>query len=197
MVFNIINKFNIPFIWTYHLALDGKSWFYIYTCIDSYILLGTPCDQNGNDLPKDSPPPPPDANSILPPLGDWTLLMSLLIRYSPMTSYFQLSIILLTPQILQHTPRWHNLLWHLCEPLHDHHQLYPIPIAPLAQHHIVDLLYDLWTTLFYFPFLVLFLLPDVSCHSPTNHKSSHHAVRTFTTHSPHTNLVLVLLIFCI
>ena len=193
MVFNIINKFNIPFIWTYHLALDGKSWFYIYTCIDSYILLGTPCDQNGNDLPKDSPPPPPDANSILPPLGDWTLLMSLLIRYSPMASYFQLSIVFLTPQILWHIPHWRNLQQHS----HNHHWLYPIPITPSAWHHVKDLPYDLWTTLFHFPFLVSFLLPNVSYCGPTDHKSSHHVVGTLPSVFLHMNLVLVWFIVCI
>ena len=62
-------------------------------------------------------------------------------------SYFWLSIIFLTPQILWHAPHWHNLP---CNS-HDHHQLYPILIAPSAWHHVVDLPYDLWTTLFYFP----------------------------------------------
>ena len=53
-------------------------------------------------------------------------LMSLLIRYSPMASYFWLSIIFLTPQILQHISCQHDLPWDSC----DHHQLYPIPTTP-------------------------------------------------------------------
>ena len=34
--------------------------------------LGTPCNVHGNDLPKDTLPPPLDPNSNLPPQGDWT-----------------------------------------------------------------------------------------------------------------------------
>ena len=119
--------------------------------------------------------------------------MSLPIRYSPMASYFWLSIIFLTLQILQHAPCQHDLPWPLC----DHHWLYPIPITPLAWYHIGDLPYDLWTTLLYFPFLVSFLLPNASCRGPTNHKSSHHVIRTLPYVSLHMNLVLVLLIICI
>ena len=44
----------------------------------------------------------------------------------------------------------------LPRPSCDHHQLYPIPIAPSVQYHIRDLPYDLWTTLFIFSFLSLF-----------------------------------------
>ena len=91
--------------------------------------------------------------------------MSLPTRYSPMASYFRLSIIFLTPQILWHAPHWCDLLW----PSHDHHWLYPIPIAPLAWYHIRDLPYDLQTMLLYFPFLVSFLLPDAPYHSLTPH----------------------------
>ena len=76
--------------------------------------------------------------------------MSLPSRYPPMASYFRLSIIFLTLQILRHLPCWHNLLW----PSRDHHRLYPIPIAPLVQYHVGDLSYDLWTTSLHFPFLV-------------------------------------------
>ena len=123
--------------------------------------------------------------------------MSLPIGYPPMPSYFWLSIIFLTPQILRHPPHWCNLLRPLCKPSHNHHQLYPIPITPLVRHHIGDLPYDLWTTLLYFPFLVSFLLPNASCRGPTNHKSSHHVIRTLPYVSPHMNLVLVLLIICI
>ena len=83
-------------------------------------------------------------------------LMSLLIRHSPMASYFWLSIIFLTPQILWHAPCWCDLLWHSCKPSHDHHWLYPIPITPLAWYHIEDLPYDLQTMLFLFSFLSLF-----------------------------------------
>ena len=54
--------------------------------------------------------------------------MSLPIRYSPMASYFWLSIIFLTPQVLRHAPRWRDLLWHLHKPSHNHQWLYPIPI---------------------------------------------------------------------
>ena len=57
--------------------------------------------------------------------------------------------------------------------------------------------YDPQTTLLHFPFLVSFLLPNASFHSPTNHRSLHHAIRTLLYVSPHTNLVLVLLIICI
>ena len=73
----------------------------------------------------------------------------------PMASYFYLSIIFLLLQILRHTPHQCNLPWSSC----NHHQLYPIPITLSAWHHIIDLPYDLWTTLFYFPFLVPFLYP--------------------------------------
>ena len=111
-------------------------------------------------------------------------VMSFLIRYSPMASYFCLSIILLPLQILQHAPCWHDLL-------HDHHRLYPIPITLSAWQHVVDLPYDLPTTLFYFPFLFPFLLPNMSCRGPTNHKPSHHMVRTLPSVSLHTNLVLI------
>ena len=121
------------------------------------------------------------------------LVMRLLIRYSPMASYFYFSIILLAPQILQHAPHRHDLPHDSC----DHHRLYPIPLAPLAQHHVVDFPYDLWTSLFYFPFLVPFLLPNTSCCGPTDHKPSHHMVRALPSVSPHTNLVLVLLIICL
>ena len=81
-----------------------------------------------------------------------TAVMSLPIRYSPMTSYFRLFIIFLTPQILQHAPHQCNLPWPSC----DHHRLYPIPIAPSVQYHIRDLPYDLCTTLCIFSFLSLF-----------------------------------------
>ena len=69
--------------------------------------------------------------------------------------------------------------------------------SSLAWHHIVDLSYDLWTTLFYFPFLVPFLLPNMSCCGPTDHKPSHHMVRILPSVLPHMNLVLILLIVCI
>ena len=111
-------------------------------------------------------------------------LMSLLIRYSPMASYFCLSIIFLPLQILHHGPHQHDLP-------HDHHWLCPIPIALLAQHHVVDLAYDLRTMLFYFPFLVPFQLPDAPCCGLTSHKPSHHMVRTLPSGSLHTNLVLI------
>ena len=113
------------------------------------------------------------------------LLMSLPIRYSPMAFYFWLSIIFLTPQILRHQPCWHSLLQPLCKGLHDHHQLYPIPIAPSAQCHVRDLPYDLWTTLLYFPLLVSFLLPNTFCRGLTDHRSSHRTVRTLPYVSPH------------
>ena len=89
-------------------------------------------------------------------------LMSLLIRYSPMASYFWLSLIFLTPQILCHAPCWCDLLWHLWKPSHDHHWLYPIPITPLARYHVRDLSYDLQTTSLHFPFLVFSLYPMYS-----------------------------------
>ena len=85
-------------------------------------------------------------------------LMSLPIRYSPMVFYFRLSIIFLTPQVLQHLLRWRDLL----QPSHDHHRLYPIPIAPLVWYHVGDLPYDLWTTLLHFPFLVFSPYPTHS-----------------------------------
>ena len=124
-------------------------------------------------------------------------LMSLPIRYLPMASYFRLSIIFLALQILRHLPRRCDLFWLSCKPSHDHHQLYPIPIASSVQYHIRDLSYDLWTTLLHFPFLVSSLLPDASFCSPTNCRSSHHVIGTLPYTSPHTNLVLVLLIVCI
>ena len=123
----------------------------------------------------------------------WTCgvtLMSLLIKYSPMASYFRLSTIFLPLWILRHLPHWCNVL---C----DHHRLYPIPITLSAQHQVVDFAYDLWTTQCYFPFLVPFLLPDVCCRRLTDHKPSHHMVRALPSISPHTNLVLILLIICI
>ena len=110
--------------------------------------------------------------------------MSFLIRYSPMTSYFCLSIIFLPPPILHHAPC-------RCDLLCDHHRLYHIPITLSAQHHIVDSAYDLWTTLFYFPFSVPFLLPNMPCHGLTSHNPLHHVVRTLPSVSPHTNLVLI------
>ena len=75
--------------------------------------------------------------------------------------------------------------------LYDHHQLYPIPIALSAQHHIVDLAYDLQTTLLYFPFLVPFQLPDAPCCRPTSHKPLCLTVRALLPVLPHTNLVLI------
>ena len=54
-------------------------------------------------------------------------LMSLPIRYPPIPSYFQLSIIFLTLQILQHPPRWCDLFWPSHKPSCNHHRLYPIP----------------------------------------------------------------------
>ena len=103
-----------------------------------------------------------------------------------MASYFWLSIIFLTLQILRHPLCQHDLPQPSCKGSHNHHWLYPIPIAPLAQYHVGDLPYDLWTTLLYFPFLVSFLLPDICCHGLTDHRSSHLAIRTicFATHKP-------------
>ena len=79
--------------------------------------------------------------------------MSLPIRYSPMAFYFWLSIVFLTPQVLQHD---------LFRPLRDRHRLYPIPIAPSARYHVGDLSYDLQTTLLHFPFLVFSPYPTHS-----------------------------------
>ena len=73
----------------------------------------------------------------------------------------------------------------------------PYTIAPSVQYHVRDLPYDLWTTLLYFPYLVSSLLSNASFHGPTDHRSSHHAIGTLPYASPHTNLVLVLLIICI
>ena len=90
--------------------------------------------------------------------------------------------------------------------LSDHHAIttdYTLYlIAPSAQYHVGDLLYDLWTTLLYFSFLVSSLLPDTSFRSPTNHRWSHHVIGTLPYVSLHMNLVLILLIvsiedFCI
>ena len=83
-----------------------------------------------------------------------------------------------------------NLFW----PSRNHHQLYPIPIAPLVWCHVGDLSYDLQTTLLHFPFLVSSLLPDASFRGPTNHRSSHRTMGTLPYASLHTNLVLILLI---
>ena len=129
-------------------------------------------------------------------LGLWHghVLMSLPIRYPPMASYFQLSIILLTLQILQHPLHQRNLPWPSHEGSRNHHRLYPIPIAPSVWYHVGDLPYDLWT---YFPFLVSSLLPDASFHGPTNHRLSHCTIGTLPYALPHMNLVLILLIVCI
>ena len=67
-----------------------------------------------------------DELSIAGGLVTWLskrLMMILPIRYPPMPSYFRLSIISLTPQILWHPPRRRNLLQPSC----NHHRLYPIP----------------------------------------------------------------------
>ena len=48
-----------------------------------------------------------------------------------------------------------------------------------------------------FPFLSLFSLPDAFFRGLTNCRSSHRAIGTLPYVSPHTNLVLVLLIVCI
>ena len=85
----------------------------------------------------------------------------------------------------------------LCEPSHNHHRLYPIPIAPLVWYHVGDLPYDLWTTSLHFPFLVSSLLPNAFFRGLTNHRSSHCAIRTLPYVSLHTDLVLILLIICI
>ena len=120
-------------------------------------------------------------------------VMSLPIRYSPMAFYFWLSIIFYTPQVLQHLPHQCNVL----RPLRDRYRLYPIPIAPPVRYHVGDLSYDLRTTSLHFPFLVSSLLPDAFFRGLTNHRSSHHVIGTLPYVSPHTNLVLVLLIICI
>ena len=75
-----------------------------------------------------------------------------------MASYFWLSIIFLTPQILWHLLRWHDLLQPSC----DRHWLYPILIAPSVRYHIGDLSYDLRTTSLHFPFLVFSPYPTQS-----------------------------------
>ena len=126
----------------------------------------------------------------------WTL-MSLPIGYPPMPSYFRLSIIFLTPQILQRPPRWCDLLRPSHKGSRDHHWLYPIPITPSVWYHIGDLPYDLRTTSLHFPFLVSFLLPDASFCGPTNHRSLHCVIGTLPYISLHPNLVLALLIVCI
>ena len=123
-------------------------------------------------------------------------LMSLPIRYSPMVFYFRLSIIFLTPQVLRHLLRRRDLLQPSREPLHSpptipytHCTIGPVPCRrPLIwpTDHIVT-----------FPFLSLFSLPNAVFHSPTNRRSSHHAIRTLPYASLHTNLVLILLIVCI
>ena len=65
----------IPVSWVYHPILDGQSILieYSYILTDLAVCIGTPCDKNSNDLPKDTPPPPLDSDSKLPPMGDWTL----------------------------------------------------------------------------------------------------------------------------
>ena len=72
---------------------------------------------------------------------------------------------------------------------YTHHTIGPVPRRrPLIwpTDHIVT-----------FPFLSLFSLPDTFFHSLTNRRSSHHTIGTLPYVSPHTNLVLVLLIICI
>ena len=143
-------------------------------------------------LPANSIPVPTPAPKVR-----CTPVMSLPIRYPPMASYFRLSIIFLTPQIFRHLPHRHDLLRPSCEPSHDRHRLYPIPITPSVRYHIGDLPYDLRTTSLHFPFLVSSLLPDAFFRGPTNHRLLHCAIGTLPYASPHTNLVLVLLIICI
>ena len=104
-----------------------------------------------------------------------------------------LSIIFLTPQILRHPPCWCDLLRPSC----NHHQLYPIPIAPSARYHVKDLPYDLQTTLLYFSFLVSSLLPNASFCGLTDHRLLQRVIGTLPYISPHMNLVLILLIVCI
>ena len=70
-----------------------------------------------------------------------------------------------------------------CTNLCDHHQLYPIPIALPAQHHISDLMDDLCTTLLYSHFE----LPNAPCHKP-----SCCMVRALSPVSLHMSLVLTL-----
>ena len=77
-----------------------------------------------------------------------------------MASYFRLSIIFLTPQILRHLLHQRDLFRPSHKPSHDHHRLYPIPITPSVQYHVGDLSYNLQTTSLHFPFLVFSLLPD-------------------------------------
>ena len=50
-----------------------------------------------------------------------------------MASYFRLSIIFLTPQILRHPPCRHDLLQLSYKLSHNHHQLYPIPHCTIGQ----------------------------------------------------------------
>ena len=90
-----------------------------------------------------------------------------------------------------------DLLWPSHGPLHNHHWLYPIPIAPSVWYHVGDLSYDLWTTSLHFPFLFSSLLPNAFFCGQTNRRLSHHAIRTLPYASLHTSLVLVLFIVCI
>ena len=120
-------------------------------------------------------------------------VMGLPIRYPPVASYFWLSIIFLTLQILRHPPCWHNLLRPSC----DHHRLYPIPhctIGPVPHRRP-----PIWPTdhVVIFSFLSLFPLPDAFCCGLTDHRLSHCTIRTLPYVLLHTNLVLVLLIICI
>ena len=123
-------------------------------------------------------------------------LMSLPIRYSPMAFYFRFSIIFLTPQVLRHLLRRHDLLRPSREPSpssptipYTHRTIGPVPHwRPLIwpMDHIVT-----------FPIFSFFSLPDAFFRSPTNRRTSHRTIGTLPYVSPHTNLVLILLIICI
>ena len=84
-------------------------------------------------------------------------VMGLPIRYPPVASYFWLSIIFLTLQILRHPPCWHNLLRPSC----DHHRLYPIPhctIGPVPHRRP-----PIWPTDHVVLFSFLSLFPFTQC----------------------------------
>jgi hypothetical protein len=53
----------------YHPVINGKNLYNVVLAILSNSTTGRPCDKQGNDIPQDAPPPPPEAE---PDTNDWT-----------------------------------------------------------------------------------------------------------------------------
>ena len=117
-------------------------------------------------------------------------VMSLLIWYSPMPSYFHLFIIFLPLLILCHAPCWCDLLCGL------HKLSWPPSTIPYT-HGTINLAphfrFGIWPTdhTVLFPISSAFQLPNAPCCGLTDHKPSCHMVRALTPVSLHTDLVLI------